>query len=193
MAVHRLISAELDVLAQWLPPQAVEELADGLTEAYEQHLQELDDPEAAARAAITEFGDADTVTAAFIRQAPWRRAAQTLLATGPIMGAVWGTTLVAVQAWTWSLPSPAKILYGTALAAIACLLLHVIRERRAYRRARAYTVGAAVGLIVLDGLTLAALALLAPAPIWPMAVAVAASLGRILLTIRTLPVVLSPT
>jgi hypothetical protein len=63
MAGHPLIAAELEALAQRLPSQAVEELADGLAEAYEYQLHEHGDPAAAARAAIAAFGDADTVTA----------------------------------------------------------------------------------------------------------------------------------
>ncbi|MFI7154476.1 permease prefix domain 1-containing protein [Nonomuraea sp. NPDC050022] len=191
MAGHPLITAELDALAQRLPPQAVEELADGLAEAYEHQLHEHGDPEAAARAAIAEFGDADTISAAFCGQAPWRRTALTLLATGPVMAAVWAATLAIGQAWTWPLPAAAKAVYGMTLVVVVGLLAVVIRERRAYRRGRVRAVGAAVGLLILDGLMLATLALLVPVPVWPMALAVPASLIRILLTVRTLPTMLS--
>lgn len=60
MAGHHLIDAQLTVLATRLPAQAVEELADGLLEAYEARLADAD-PDVAARAAIAEFGDADTI------------------------------------------------------------------------------------------------------------------------------------
>jgi hypothetical protein len=108
------------------------------------------------------------------------------------MATVWAITLALGQAWTWPLPAAAKALYAMTLVAIVGLLVLAIRERRTYRRARAQAACAAVGLLVLDGLMLATLALLVPAPIWPMALAVPASLIRILLTVRALPAVLSP-
>lgn len=191
MAGHQLIAAQLHVLAARLPAQAVDELADGLAESYERQLERCGDPDAAARAAVAEFGDADTVTAAFFRDSPWRRAAMLLLATGPLMAAAWGTALVAGQAWTWPVPTWAKLLYGTALAAIVVALILVVRERRAYRRTRALTAAGALALLVLDGLMLVAVVLAGTGPVWPMAIAVPASLVRILATVRGLPAVLS--
>ncbi|WP_405144349.1 hypothetical protein OG589_41590 [Sphaerisporangium sp. NBC_01403] len=184
MAGHDLITAQLDILAARLPAQAVRELADGLQDAYEMHLDACGDPGQAARAAIAEFGDADTVTAAFFHHSPWRRAAFLLLATGPFMAAAWGATLLAAHAWTWTVPLPVKILYGMALGTIAFDLVIVVREKRAYRRTRVALVGSAVGLIVLDGLALTTIAIMVSTPVWPMAVAVPASLIRILATVR---------
>jgi hypothetical protein len=191
VAGHELITAQLDILTTRLPPRAVEELADGLEEAYDRCLEVCGDPETAARAAIAEFGDADTVTAAFFHESPWRRTALALLATGPVMATAWGTALLTADAWTWPVPLSARILYGTALATIVALLVTVIREKHAYRRTRPVTVAAAVGLIILDGLALTMIATMATVPTWPLAIAVPASLIRILATIRALPTVLS--
>ncbi|MEU0485326.1 hypothetical protein ABZ260_39870 [Streptosporangium sp. NPDC006013] len=187
MAGHDLITAQLDVLAARLPVQAMEELADGLEEAYELHLDACGDPEQAARAAIAEFGDADMVTAAFLRESPWRRTAIVLLLTGPLMAIAWAVTLLTAGAWTWPLPLPAKILYGAALVTIVCALVAVAREKRAYRRTRLTMIGSALGLIILDVLMLTVIAVMAPILVWPMAVAVPASAIRILAIARRLP------
>ncbi|MDP4510048.1 hypothetical protein [Nonomuraea turcica] len=187
MAGHELIAAQLAILAHRLPAQAVEELADGLQEAYEAHLATLGDPDAAARAAIAEFGDAEVITTAFVRDSPWRRTAMALLATGPIMALVWGLTLVSARMWTWPIVPPLRIAYGLALAATVFTLLSVVREKHAYRRAQAATPVAAVTLILLDaGMLAAAVASMPPLP-WPMALAAPASLIRIILTVRALP------
>jgi hypothetical protein len=37
----------------------------------------------------------------FTRQAPGRRAARLLLATGPLVGACWAAALTSGRAWTW--------------------------------------------------------------------------------------------
>ena len=192
MAGHNLITAQLDILAARLPAQTVQELADGLQEAYELHLDACGDPEQAARAAIAEFGDADTVTAAFLRESPWRRTALTLLLTGPLMAAIWAATLLTAGTWTWAVPFPAKLLYGAALVAIVCALVAVVREKRAYRRTRVAMIGSVLGLIVLDVLMLTVIAVMAPMPVWPMAVAVPASVIRILAVVRGLPATINP-
>jgi hypothetical protein len=191
MAGHRLIAAQLAILADRLPAQAVEELADGLQEAYETRLAEPSDPDTAARAAIADFGDADTITAAFIRESPWRRMAPGLLATGPFMGAVWGLTLLSGQVWDRPIPWAVRIVYGAALIAIVLTLLTVTREERAYRRTRTAMLAAAFGLMVLDGLALAALVTMAAAPGWAATLAATACLTRILATIRRIPAVLA--
>ncbi|MEU8251554.1 hypothetical protein [Nonomuraea sp. NPDC048916] len=190
MAGHELITAQLELLAARLPADAVDELADGLWQAYETRLGLDGDPERAARAAIAEFGDADTVTAAFLRESPWRRAALTLLATGPVMALVWGAALLTLDVRTWPIPLAVKLGYGLALLAVAATLLLVARARLAYRPARPAVVAAAFGLLVLDLSMLAAVTHLTEAPPWPVAPAVLAGLGRILLTVRTLPAIL---
>jgi hypothetical protein len=191
MAGHDLIAAELKLLTERLPAQAVEELADGLQEAYERQLEEHHDPDAAALAAIAEFGDADTITTAFLRESPWRRTALLLLATGPVVGAAWAATLMAGQAWLWPLPAWSKVLYGTALIMIVIFLIMVVRAKRHYRRTRAWTAAAAFGLLAMDGLMLIITTLMMPGPMWPLALAAPASLIRLLATARALPAVLS--
>ncbi|GAA3814949.1 hypothetical protein GCM10022226_39720 [Sphaerisporangium flaviroseum] len=187
MAGHELISAQLDILGARLPAQAVDELADGLRESYEHHLSRHRDPEAAARAAIAEFGDAETVTAAFVHASPWRRLALKLLITGPIMAAVWATALLSGQAWAWPVPLPFKILYGLALVGVVGLLATAVMARHAYRRMRRAVTGAALALILLDLLMVTAVLTVSPGSLWPIAVAVPASLLRVLSVARTLP------
>ncbi|MFI6317565.1 permease prefix domain 1-containing protein [Nonomuraea sp. NPDC050556] len=190
MAGHELISAQLAILAARLPAQAVEELADGLHEAYEAQL-DGHDPDAAARAAIAEFGDAETITAAFFRDSPWRRMAVLLLATGPFMGLVWGLSLVSARAWNWPIPVGVRLTYGALLLAVAGTLLAVALERRAYRRARAATLAGAMGLMALDVAMLVAVVSVPSVALWPLLLAVPASLIRVLATLRALPPVLS--
>ncbi|GAA2208275.1 hypothetical protein GCM10009850_037330 [Nonomuraea monospora] len=191
MAGHELISAQLNILAERLPARAVEELADGLHESYEHHLRRHGDPGAAARAAIAEFGDAEAVTAAFVRASPWRRMALTLLATGPVMAAIWATALVSGQAWAWPLPAPVKILYGLALLTAVGVLAASALATHAYRQTRGAVTGAALGLILLDLSMVISVLALSPGPVWPVAIAVPASLLRILAVGRMLPAALA--
>lgn len=195
MAGHELIEAQLAILSARLPAQAVDELADGLWETYQARLALLGDGDAAAREAMAEFGDADAVTAAFIRDSPWRRMALALLATGPVMAALWGASLVSAQAWDWQIPIAAQIAYGMVLLAIVATLLAVTRARRGYRRARTATLSGAVALLVLDaGMLTAAASMTSLTPAAPIGAwlpaALAASLFRIIATLRALPAVL---
>ena len=66
-----------------LPASIVDELADGLAETYRSYLDQGLGPDAAARAAIAEFGEPALVVAAFTRASPGRRVARRLLMTGP--------------------------------------------------------------------------------------------------------------
>ncbi|MGH3389411.1 MAG: hypothetical protein ACRDOO_11110 [Actinomadura sp.] len=59
-------------------------------------------------------------------------------------------------------------------------------SRHNLRRTRLGTAGA-LGLIILDTAMLTAALIIAPAPAWPMAVAIPLSLTRITLTLRSLP------
>ena len=61
----RLIDDYLAALSADLPGRIVEELADGLDETYHRHLGQRDDPDAAARAAVAEFGEPRVIVAAF--------------------------------------------------------------------------------------------------------------------------------
>ncbi|GLW10708.1 hypothetical protein Misp01_58360 [Microtetraspora sp. NBRC 13810] len=191
MAGHELIAAQLAILADRLPAQAMEELADGLQEAYEAQLAKLHDPDVAARAAIDEFGDADTITAAFVRESPWRRMALKLLTTGPLMGAVWGLTLLSAQVWDWPIPLAVRIAYGAVLVGAALTLLTVVRAKHAYRRTRIATLVAATALITLDTSMLAAAMSMPSSAVWPLLVAISASLIRITATLRAMPAALT--
>src|SRR5215207_2147111 len=106
MASHRLIEEYLAELARHLPADVVDELADGLIETWRHFASSGLAPTSAARAAIAEFGTPEEITRGFVAQAPGRRTAVLLLASGPLVGVCWGTTLVAAEVWTWPVPVP---------------------------------------------------------------------------------------
>lgn len=186
MAGHQLIGDYLTDLRHRLPPDAVDELADGVAETYAHHHAAGLTPADAARAAISEFGTPAQITDAFVAQAPGRRVALILLATGPIAAACWAASLVASQAWTWPVSRLTAAAFGLALIAAVATLAAAATSRHSYRRTRLAAAGG-IGLIVLDAAMLAAALLVAPTPVWPMAVAIPASLARIGLTLRALP------
>ena len=68
----------------------VEELADGLGETYRRHLGLGLGPEAAAQAAVAEFGEPELIAAELARAHPARR----LLAIGPLVGSCWAAALL---------------------------------------------------------------------------------------------------
>ena len=186
MASHQLIDAYLASLARRLPAQTVDELADGLLETWHHHLADGLTADRAARAAIAEFGAADRIADEFVAQAPGRRTARLLLLTGPVMGACWGTSLIATKVWTWPIPPALSVAYPAVLLATVALLVGAATSRRSYRRTRLGGLAALV-LIVLDAAMIGAVGMLAPTVVWLMAVAVAASMVRIGLAIRALP------
>jgi hypothetical protein len=110
------------------PPSArvavTDELRDGLLEALETHQRRGCSQAEATAAAIAEFGDPDTVAAAFgpeIGAVQARRVALGLLVTGPLVGLAW-IAAVAVNAlppWRHQLIGPwlALPVVGLALAA----------------------------------------------------------------------------
>jgi hypothetical protein len=186
MASHGLIDAYVARLARRLPADTVDELADGLTETWRRHVTEGLAPDRAARAAIAEFGAADRVADEFVRQAPGRRTARLLLASGPVMAACWSAGLVTAQAWTWPIKPPIALGFGLALLIVALALLAAATSRHSYRRTHLGIVGA-LALVVLDAVAVVAVAIVAPPFVWPLAVAIPASLARIGLTLRALP------
>lgn len=190
MAGHQLIDDHLARLARHLPADAIDELADGLTETWQHHLARGLPRAAAARAAIGEFGTSEQITASFIAQAPGRRTARLLLATGPPIGICWGASLVTAQVWTWPIPAPAAATAAVALLAVVVTLVLAATSRHSYRRTRLGSIGA-IGLVILDAAMLAGAIFIAPTLVWLMAVAIPASLARIGLTLRTLPTVLT--
>ncbi|MGW1345738.1 permease prefix domain 1-containing protein [Kribbella sp. NPDC002412] len=185
MAAHVLIEQHLAQLGRRLPREAVDELADGLAATYEHHLDSGMDPQAAAVAAIEEFGRPGEIVAAFVRQAPGRRTALVLLLTGPVMAACWGPSLILAQAWTWPLPRLLAVAGGIGLLLVVALLAVAATSRTSYRRADVARLGAG-GLVLLDAAFVAAVVIAAPAMVWPMLAAIAASLTRAALTTRAL-------
>ena len=186
MAGDELIDRYVAVLRVRLPAETVEELADGLAEAYRRYRTTGLEPDAAARAAITEFGEPDVVVAAFVRQSPGRRVAVGLLCSGPLVGGCWALSLVLGRAWRWPVPSGVRIVFGSVLIAVVVLLVIAATGRRSLRRTRLAAAGG-LGMICLDAAALAVVALTAPAFVWPMALAVPGSLLRMTITAWAMP------
>jgi hypothetical protein len=185
----RLIRGYLDGLAARLPASVVEELADGLTETYRFHLSRGLAPEAAAVAAVAEFGPAEEIAAGFTRVNPARHAARRLLGMGPVVGACWVAALLTSRAgrgWAaWITPGPPWVVAGLALAGLIGLLAVAALGGR-YRLAAATGVAGCFGFATLDvALILSAIFVLAPVN-WVTAVAIAASATRIAVTARVL-------
>ncbi|NAS21028.1 hypothetical protein GT755_04920 [Herbidospora sp. NEAU-GS84] len=176
MAGHDLIDSQLRVLARRLPGPVVEELADGLTETYQAQLQRLGDPQAAALEAVAEFGDADSICAAFVRQAPSRAAGRALPATGPIVGAMWAIALVNAQAWTWPMPSTAALGGGAALT--QTVSYH-------YKAVRLAAVSGAFGMVLVD-VTVLTTATVMALPSILIVCALTGSVARVVLTAQML-------
>jgi hypothetical protein len=190
MAGHHLIDEHLATLARHLPAGAVDELADGLLETWQRHLDAGLAPDEAAQAAIAGFGSPAQITGAFVTQSPGRRTARTLLATGPLVGVCWGASLVVGRVWTWPVPALAAAGFGLGLVAVVAALIAAATSRRSYRRTRLGEAGG-LGLVILDAVMVAAVLLVAPALVWPMLAAIPASLARIGLTLRVLPMPLA--
>ncbi len=190
MAGHRLIDAAVTALARQLPAEAVDELADGLTETYERHLAGGLDPDAAATAAVAEFGEPHVVIAAFVRHSPGRRTALALISSGPVVGGCWSVALITGHAWSWPVPAPVRLAFGLCLLSVVATLALAATAGRSYRRTRLAAAGS-LGLIAIDTAVLAGVALVPPASTWPLLVAVAASVVRLVMTAQALPRVLT--
>jgi hypothetical protein len=186
MASHQLIDTYLAELAGRLPADAVDELADGLLESWHHHVERGLTPTGAAHAAIAEFGTTAQITGAFVAQANGRRTARMLLGTGPIYGACWGASLIAARVWTWPVPTAVTAGFAATLLTVVVCLVVAATSRHNYRRTRLGNLGA-TGLVALDVAMLAVVLLAAPAFVWPMMLAVPASLARVGITLRRLP------
>jgi hypothetical protein len=189
MASTDLIGAYRAALARQLPPDVLEEILDGLEETRADLLRQGLDPDAATAKAILDFGEPDLVVAAFTKNAPGRRHAVRLLATGPVFGLLWGTALITSRAWTWPISRLVEIAYGTTLLAVVALLIGVLTTTQPTKTRRAGYAG--IGLILLDLGMLGAVTFAAPALTWMIAPAVAASLIRILAVAPRLPALLA--
>ena len=185
-----LITDYLTVLSAQLPAPVVEELADGLDQAQQHYVKQGLNPDAAAGAALAEFGEPQVVIAAFTRLSPARHAARRLLAAGPVVGGCWAAALITSRAWTWPVPAAGRLLFGVALITVIGLLAAAAFGRR-YLPARRAGAVACVGITVLDGVMLIAAVLAIPVLIWPVILASAASAARLTFTARALRAVLT--
>ena len=165
-------------------------MADGLDQAHRKYLEQGLSPDAAAGAAVAEFGDPQVIAAAFTRASPARRAARRLLAIGPAAGMCWGAALVTDRAWTWPVPVAARIVFGAALITVIALLAAAALGRR-YRPVRRAGVAGCLGIAALDAAMLTTVAVTGPALAWPVILAVTASATRITFTTRILRPVLA--
>lgn len=185
-----LITDYLSVLSAQLPAPLVEELADGLHETHQHYLTQGLAPDAAASAAVTEFGEPQVIVAAFTRASPARYAARRLLATGPVVGGCWAAALITGRAWTWPVPATVLLLIGVVLITVIGLLAAAAFGRR-YLSARRAGAVACVGITVLDGVMLITAVLAIPVLVWPVILAAAASIARLTFTARALRAVLT--
>ncbi|GIH03631.1 hypothetical protein Rhe02_16980 [Rhizocola hellebori] len=190
MASHHLIETFLAGLARCrLPADALDELADGLAETYHHHLGTGLSPQDAAARALAEFGTTKEINAAFARHSPARRAARLMLVTGPAVGMCWGASLVAARFWTWPIPRPAVIAFVASLLATIAVLAAAATSNT-YSRTRIAVMGACA-MSLLDLIMLFSIGYAAPGFVWPMALAVPASIARVGLTLRQLPMLVA--
>jgi hypothetical protein len=185
VAGHELIDAYLAELAERLPADVVDELADGLTTTWQHHRDAGLDANVAAQAAITEFGSINQITTAFVTLAPGRRLSRILLASGPVVGGTWGLSLAYGRAWTWPVPTAVAAGYFLVLLTVVAALVAAATSRHNYRRTRLGTLGA-FGLIGLDVVMVAA-ALHLAGFIWPLTMAIPASVARVAIVLSRIP------
>jgi hypothetical protein len=190
MSQASLITDYLSVLSAQLPAPLVEELADGLDQTQQHYLIQGLAPDAAASAAVAEFGEPQVIVAAFTRLSPARQAARRLLAAGPVVGGCWAAALITGRAWTWPVPATGRLLFGVVLITVIGLLAAAAFGRR-YLCARRAGAAACVGITALDGVMLIAVVLAIPVPIWPVILAAVASAARLTFTARALRAVLT--
>jgi hypothetical protein len=183
MSQASLITDYLSVLSAQLPAPLVEELADGLDETHQHYLTQGLTPDAAAGAAVAEFGEPQVIVAAFTRLSPARHAARRLLAAGPVVGGCWAAALITGRAWTWPLPSAARPLFGVVLIIVIGLLATAAFGRNYRPVSRSGTAGC-VGISLLDSALIVTVAVALPAVIWPLALAVTASAVRLMFAAR---------
>jgi hypothetical protein len=160
-----LITGYLDTLSGQLPGPVVEELVGGLEETYRRHLGRGLAQEAAAQAAVAEFGDPGLIAAEFARAHPARRAARRLLAAGPVVGLCWAVALITSRAWTWPVPMAVDLVPGLALVAVVALLAFAARSTRYRPIGRAAAAGC-IGTAALDAFMITGVLAAGPAARW---------------------------
>ena len=179
----RLIRGYLQVLAAQLPASIVDELADGLAETYRSYLSRGLSAEAAAEAAVREFGSPEEILAGFVRVNPARRAARRLLGLGPVVGGCWVAALVTSRVWPG--PVPARVGVGLALLA-SIVLLAVAALVRRYRVSVFSGVAGFAGYAALDTTMIVGVVILAGSLTWVTALAMAGSMVRVTMCARAL-------
>jgi hypothetical protein len=188
--IHPALDAHLAALRRRLPHAVVDELADDAIQTYQHRLRRQGNPAAAAAVAIADLGDVNALTVAFTRSAPGRRAALTLLATGPLVGGCWAIVLISGWAWTWPVPTPARWAFGICLLTAIATFLIAATSTAGYRRTRLAGIGA-ITLITLDLTLVTTVTLTATALTWPLLLAVPASAARAAWSVRALPRILT--
>jgi hypothetical protein len=179
----RLIRDYLQVLAAQLPASIVDELADGLAETHRSHLVRGLSPDAAAEAAIAEFGSPGEILTGFVRVNPARRAARRLLGLGPVVGGCWVAALVTSRVWPG--PWPARV--GVILALLASIgLLAVAALGRRYRVCAISGAAGFAGFASLDIALIVGVTVWAGSLTWVTALAMAGSMLRVALCARAL-------
>jgi len=181
-----LIDDYLAGLSAQLPGRIVEELADGLDETYHGYLGQGLAPDAAARAAVEEFGEPRVIVDAFTDASHSRKTARRLLAAGPGVGMCWAVVLITARAWQWPVPVAARVLFGVSLITVIGLLAAAAFGRR-YRLVRRAATAACVGTAVLDAMMIGTALAAAPVLVWPVTAAVALSAGRSAFALRNVP------
>jgi len=184
MAEPSVITDYLAALARQLPGPVVEELADGLDQAYLSGVRSGLPADAAASTAVAEFGKPHVVVAAFTEAIPARRDARRLLIAGPAIGACWGAALITARAWTWPVPAASRAMFGASLLAVITLLAFASLSRR-YRPVRFAAMAGLAGVCVLDA-SLLAMAVSMAAVKLPLALATVASALRVAYAARGL-------
>lgn len=185
MAQPRLITGYLSALSAQLPAPVVAELADGLGETHQHYLRQGLEPDAAARAAVAEFGEPSLVIAGFAAVSPARRAARRLMCTGPLVGACWATALITGRAWAWPVQPAVVLLAGVVLLASIGLIVSAAAGPGYRSVVRAGLAGCA-GVTALDAFLVSAVLLADPAIGWITSLALAASLTRLVFSARCL-------
>jgi hypothetical protein len=198
-----IVGGYLVELASHLPAgrrarkEILAEVADGLTCAVENHLRAGRSGEAAARAAVAEFGDPRTVAAAFIRQlgpVVAHRLGAGLVLTGPLVGLTWVAAYATAGLDWWSqivnvlsaMPQYPLILAVTVPAAMVAITGSGWAARHLVVPPRVVTgaaIVAAIGCVAGDLSLLSAAILsrnlIAAGPASPIVLAIAASLVRL--------------
>jgi hypothetical protein len=181
-----LIEDYLSELASRLPAPIVAELADGLHATYLAHRRTGLTREDAAQDAVAEFGDPDTVIAAFVAINPARRVARALLLTGPVIGAAWATALLTLHAWDWPVSNWARAGFGAML--LTCVaMLAVAAFAHDYRRAVRSAAAACLTVLAIDATMLSYLAATGLLTGWPVLLAAPLSSTRGIFTLSKLP------